>query len=259
MAYARKFKYGPRNHHTGRPMPPPAAQPRTKVPLLVVLDLNGTLLHRSSSGSEGRARPYLPDFLEFLVNTFHVMVWSSAQAQNVMRMVQCHFAAASTQLEATWSRSRCRVQYVPKRKPVAKKDLRRLWHNASSRCPLPTARSRDCGVYPPRADTPLRTQGWSARNTLIIDDSLEKISDYPHNGLVVGTFHAKSHNDRELQAVEHYLQQLATSWDSRADVRDYVRRSPYTSLGSVPTIPAKAPSTLQPMPTIPLDLAESEQ
>ncbi|KAJ1980243.1 hypothetical protein H4R35_001193, partial [Dimargaris xerosporica] len=233
--------------------------PSSKVPLLVVLDLNGTLLHRSSSSSEGRPRPYLADFLAFLVDTFYVMVWSSAQAQNVVRMVQCHFADASTQLEATWSRGRCRVQYIPKRKPIAKKDLRRLWHHASNRCPLPTPRSRDYGVYPPRTDSPLRTQGWSARNTLIIDDSLEKISGYPYNGLVVGTFHDKSHDDRELEAVKHYLQQLATSWDSRADVRDYVRRSPYTSLGPAPTIPVKLPCTLQPTSTMPLDPAESKQ
>ena len=56
--------------------------------ILVILDLNGTLLYRPSrNNTKMIARPFLAPFLRYLFSNFAVMVWSSARPQNVAALV----------------------------------------------------------------------------------------------------------------------------------------------------------------------------
>src|SRR3954468_11877820 len=50
---------------------------------LIVLDLNGLLLDKKTS----TGRPYLRDFLNFALDNFHVVVWSSAMKKTVDRTI----------------------------------------------------------------------------------------------------------------------------------------------------------------------------
>lgn len=56
--------------------------------ILVVLDLNGTLLHRPSKSNPSKfvERPYARTFLRYCLVNFAVAIWSSARPENVRRM-----------------------------------------------------------------------------------------------------------------------------------------------------------------------------
>jgi hypothetical protein len=59
--------------------------------ILIVLDLNGTLVYRSKNNSKScNPRPYLSEFLRYLfhpTSPFEVMVWSSARRTTVDKML----------------------------------------------------------------------------------------------------------------------------------------------------------------------------
>lgn len=76
---------------------------------LLVLDLNGTLLLRPKLRKAILLRPYLPTFRSFLFHNevaswLDVMVWSSAQPQNVDEMVERCFSSQKRELKAVWAR-----------------------------------------------------------------------------------------------------------------------------------------------------------
>jgi len=82
---------------------------------LLVLDLNGTLVLRSRSGSTVSYRPYLRTLLHYLsvvsrdpkisgLSATEVIVWSSARPHSVEKMVKDIFGPSSFLL-ATWDRT----------------------------------------------------------------------------------------------------------------------------------------------------------
>jgi hypothetical protein len=66
-------------------IPQPLQEPQH---LLVVIDLNGTLLFRPSRRQPTKftARPNTRQFLRYCINTFTVVIWSSAKPENVKNM-----------------------------------------------------------------------------------------------------------------------------------------------------------------------------
>ncbi len=101
----------------------------TQLRKLLVLDLNGTLLHRSPNGPRARhyerprdargnllprlrpvhPRPYMPAFRSFLFAPqtrawLDVMVWSSAQPHSVNDMVERCFGEDREKMIAVWAR-----------------------------------------------------------------------------------------------------------------------------------------------------------
>jgi len=87
-------------------------QPSDPLPRkLLILDLNGALVYRSSSRSGGRPRPYIPTLEQYLLHqhsdvAWDVMVWSSAMPQSVSSMVRNAFSTRMREaLLALWDRS----------------------------------------------------------------------------------------------------------------------------------------------------------
>lgn len=87
--------------------------PHPALPKLLILDLNGTLLHRSRSRSHIHIhpRPYLPTFIHFALHHarawLDTMVWSSAQPQNVNDMVErCFGRRGKAELVGVWARDK---------------------------------------------------------------------------------------------------------------------------------------------------------
>ena len=74
--------------------------------ILVILDLNGTVLYRPNRNAKTRIeRPFLKPFLQFLFQNFSVMVWSSAKPDNVQSLVaQSLDKNLQAQLVARWGR-----------------------------------------------------------------------------------------------------------------------------------------------------------
>ncbi|KAJ7291669.1 hypothetical protein C8J57DRAFT_1705186 [Mycena rebaudengoi] len=141
---------------TRPPTPPPAAPstsylaaslaPRPVAPddrKLMIFDLNGTLLLRSSRNFPGPRKIYLRPYARALAayvahprvqEWLDVMVWSSAQAHNVREMVECVFGVGEGQggegrvLRAVWARDTlglAKEEYYQKTQTT--KDLAKPW------------------------------------------------------------------------------------------------------------------------------------
>ncbi|KAI9228087.1 MAG: HAD-like domain-containing protein, partial [Piptocephalis tieghemiana] len=128
---------------------------------LVILDLNGTLLLRGKSKPRKiTLRPHLPSFLSFLFTHFSVMVWSSARPESVDQMAQHVFEDRIRDLAAIWDRRSFLLGSAYYHDSPTIKDLAKIWE------------WQPC---------------WGASNTLILDDSIEKII-HPANWISINTW-----------------------------------------------------------------------
>ncbi|KAH7025472.1 hypothetical protein B0J12DRAFT_367090 [Macrophomina phaseolina] len=155
----------------------PLPTPQT---LLIVIDLNGTLVHRPSRKNSSRiiVRPYVQAFLNYLLVNHRVMVWSSARPENVDKMCSQLFSPHHrSQLVAEWGRDT--LDLTPEQynqKVQVYKQLWKVWHVAAEQ------------KWHPRHQSGRR---FHQNNTFLIDDSLLKANSEPHNLIQVEEFEGK--------------------------------------------------------------------
>ncbi|KAJ9663498.1 hypothetical protein H2198_000764 [Neophaeococcomyces mojaviensis] len=135
--------------------------------LLVVLDLNGTLLYRGRPASTGaiHMRPGVTTFLRYLFDNHVVMVYTSAMPQGADRMVK-HFLHPNqrNQLAALWARDKLDLSKDQFHSKVqVYKKLDKIW--------------RDGNIQ----KTAGEGQRWDQTNTVLVDDSKLKALAQPHN------------------------------------------------------------------------------
>jgi len=198
---------------TPLPMPKPTAQyleqvdqpPRksaTPRPLLLVIDLNGTLVDRKRRTSSFVERPNLAPFLEYVLANHTLMIWSSAQPENVRSVCQRLFSPQQQrQVLAEWGRDTLdltRAQY--KEKVQVYKRLERIWQNDRIKESHPDA---DRGGM------------WDQSNTVLIDDSRLKAAAQPHNLLEIPEFKntPEQRGTDVLGQVVGYLEELRLQED----------------------------------------------
>lgn len=143
--------------------------------LLLVLDLNGTLLYRPSASSDYLPRPSLAPFLAYCLANHSILIWSSASPQNVSAICAKLFQPQDRRnLLGEWARDTLGLtpeQYTSKFQVY--KRLEQIWHDPHL-----------------SASHPLASQGqrWGQKNTLLIDDSPVKASAQPYNLLRIPEF-----------------------------------------------------------------------
>lgn len=192
-------------------------------PLLVILDLNGTLLHRKTKGSNFKPRPHLDEFLEYLFSNHSVMVWSSARPHNVINMCKQFFTPEQFQrVTAIWTRDN--LQLTPEAYSAntqVYKQLSWVW--------------RDVRI---QAKNPVRNTFWSQSNTVLLDDSVEKSASEPYNLIRIGEFENRPDQQGEdvLPQVALYLNTLR----SQRDVSAYIRTQPFVPDPSMPRAASEA-------------------
>lgn len=233
---------------------PPTSPASTRSPLLVVLDLNGTLLDRITDGERLKRsrlnpkcppvpdlvingkkiyyRPYLDAFLHGLFDRFSVATWTSAMPKNAQPMVGHLFPKKlKDKLSFNWTREKCEL-LGNAREHQSIKDLAKIW-----------------------ADEKASINGkWNEKNTIIIDDSMGKGARNPFNAVHLIPFTVTEPDfldcdaDSTLLAVLNYLDHL-NSWlaeDSTRDVRDFIREFPLyvggTDLNASPSASASTSS-----------------
>ena len=167
--------------------------------LLVVIDLNGTLLYRPNRSNPTRflMRPHAQSFLRYCVDTFNVVIWSSARPENVSAMCSTILAPdIKNKVVAIWGRDKfgltkddfnLRVQCY--------KRLAKVWQDQE------IAQSH-----------PLYYEGfrWDQTNTVLIDDSREKARTEPYNLIEVPEwFGDLNERDGILPQVHDYLNHLS--------------------------------------------------
>lgn len=185
-------------------------------PLLVILDLNGTLLFRKKHGGSNKfvARPHVHQFLDYLFSNHLVMVWSSARPENVTKMCSDLFTPKqSHQLVVMWGRDKLQLpSQAYWQKVQVYKQLTWVWYDNSVQ------------IMNPR----MGIERWDQSNTVLIDDSFEKAASEPHNLVQIDEFEGKEEQmqDDVLSQVEQYLDTLRT----QANVSAYMRAKPFKYL-----------------------------
>lgn len=136
--------------------------------LLLVLDLNGTLLYRPNFSSNYLPRPFLAPFLAYCLANHSVLIWSSATPPNVSAICGKLFRPNDRRnLLGEWARDTLGLtpeQYVSKVQVY--KRLDRIWDDLHLSTTHPLAH---------------QGQKWGQENTLLIDDSPMKASAQPYN------------------------------------------------------------------------------
>ncbi|PPJ57274.1 hypothetical protein CBER1_02794 [Cercospora berteroae] len=218
----RRYSGAPRLHVMERPKPTPlymqlASQPPQQLSapraLLVVVDLNGTLLKRTkySGNNKSTLRPHMEDFLNYILANHKLMIWSSARPENVETMCSKLFTPEQREkLVTIWARNRLRLTLKAYNEKVqVYKQLAWIWNDKS----IQTAH-------------PVKSEIWSQANTVLIDDSIAKAASEPYNLVEVEEFEAtedQRENDTYLLEAKAYLQALSL----QADVSAYMRARPF--------------------------------
>ncbi|KAK4104815.1 HAD-like protein, partial [Parathielavia hyrcaniae] len=184
-------------------------------PILVVIDLNGTLLYRPHKRNAFTfvERPLAGAFLQRCVDRHHVVIWSSARPDNVRRMCEQLLPAAyMARVVAVWGRDRFGLSADDyNRRTQCYKRLTRLWEDPVVGASHPLAAAQ--GAI------------WDQANTVLIDDSAEKARSEPHNAVTLPEFAGDlAENPQVLPLVEEYLDTLAM----QTDVSTYIRVKPFT-------------------------------
>jgi hypothetical protein len=185
--------------------------------LLVILDLNGTVLFRPNKNAQTMiARPYLSPFLRYLFQNFKVMVWSSAKPANVKALVEKALDKdLKSMLVATWARDTFGLSATNFSQNVqVYKNLRLIW-------------SRDqIQQHHPEYES---GQRFGQHNTVLIDDSALKASAQPHNLLEIPEFEAtpEQMEGDMLREVAGYLEILR----QQADVSKFINKQPFKGDG----------------------------
>ncbi|KAJ1965675.1 hypothetical protein IWQ62_002610 [Dispira parvispora] len=221
------------------------------IPLLVICDLNGTLLRRRKHSIT--PRPHLEEFMAFLLDNFHVMVWSSAIEQNVSRMIDRIFGQRRQQLVGVWDRRECRYVRSERSGFRTEKELTRVWYKSAQLKATPKggrfSRAKDSGKPMEGIPAPLRPVrsglrkceigkgkfiSWKQMNTIIIDDSPDKVGEFTSNHIQVSDFERYFNlEDNELALLFQYFQyilpQMQTCAKSNGDVTKVLAENPWLS------------------------------
>ena len=187
--------------------------------LLVILDLNGTLLFRPNKTNPRRiiVRPGVPAFLDYLFRNHVVMVYSSARPENCAAMLDQIFRPdQKTVVAAVWARDKLGLttaQYNVKVQVYKK--LEPVW--------------RDKNIQ--KRAGPSRV--WDQTNTVLVDDTKLKALAQPHNLLQIPEFMSKEpktiqarldwwrNEELMVQSVQQKLEELKFQTDVSRLIRQW--------------------------------------
>ena len=157
-----------------------AASPtQTAQPLLVILDLNGTLIHGRNRKFPPKftRRSLLDKFLATLLLKHKVMVWSSSQPKTVKAICQQLFSPMQRKaLLAEWGRDKLNLtssQY--KSKVQVYKTLETVWKDQAVQSRYPKS------ILENETDSGNVKSRWDQSNTVLLDDSKLKALSEPFN------------------------------------------------------------------------------
>jgi hypothetical protein len=167
--------------------------------LLVVIDLNGTLLYRpdKKNPTKFHMRPHAQTFLKYCVDTFTVVIWSSARPANVKAMCNTILTPdIRNKVAAIWGRDTFGLTQADyEQRTQCYKRLTKIWQD-------PKITVRHPAFY--------EGHRWDQTNTVLIDDSREKARSEPHNLIEVPEYFGDVlERDDILPQVHDYLNHLS--------------------------------------------------
>lgn len=199
---------GPRHDRSSVPPEPPAppaptesyltqsSQPPRKLPfprpLLVILDLNGTLIYRKHRRMPPvfARRAGLDQFLDTLLQKYKVMIWSSSQPETVNAVCEKLFTGKQrAALVAEWGRDKfglTKSQY--RAKIQVYKTLSTVWASDDVQASYPSSRATRKRQKGKNGGASAGGPHWDQTNTILIDDSKLKAVSQPYNILEIPEF-----------------------------------------------------------------------
>ncbi|RHZ45770.1 NIF domain protein [Aspergillus thermomutatus] len=247
----------PTKEYLAQSLLPPKLHP-SRQPLLVILDLNGTLIfrkHRRLPPSFAK-RTGLDQFLDALLNNYKVMIWSSSQPETVNAVCEKLFPGEKRHsLVAEWGRDKLNLSQAQYRSKVqVYKTLETVWSNKEIQASYPSSHQKRRS----------KTKKWAARgksrwdqtNTVLIDDSKLKALSEPYNILEIPEFTNAPGIDESrifpkvlecLEALAQYddVSKLLQLWNSKLaasntilDLDIGVNQSPQQQNGGSSTTPS---------------------
>ncbi|OKO98599.1 hypothetical protein PENSUB_9039 [Penicillium subrubescens] len=195
----------------------------SKRPLLIILDLNGTLIfrkHRKLPPVFAR-RHGLDEFLDILTSKYAVMIWTSSKPPTLNAVCDKLFPVEKrNRMIALWGRDKFGLtprQYNAKLQVY--KELRKVWSSPEIQAAYPGSQAVKPAAPPKRAGgkhskkNQMRQQAgtfppgqrWDQTNTILIDDSKLKALSEPFNILEIPEFT----NDPSIDESSLFTQVLA--------------------------------------------------
>lgn len=195
----------------------------SKRPLLIILDLNGTLIfrkHRKLPPVFAR-RHGLDEFLDILTSKYAVMIWTSSKPPTLNAVCNKLFPVEKrNRMIALWGRDKFGLtprQYNAKLQVY--KELRKVWTSPEIQAAYPGSEAVKPAAPPKRAGgkhskkNQMRQQAgtfspgqrWDQTNTILIDDSKLKALSEPFNILEIPEFT----NDPNIDESNLFTQVLA--------------------------------------------------
>ncbi|KAL4976125.1 NLI interacting factor-like phosphatase-domain-containing protein [Aspergillus desertorum] len=160
----------------------PPRESSSPQPLLVILDLNGTLIYRKTRKFPPlfARRVGLDDFLKVLVEKYKVMIWSSSQPPTVAAVCEKLFSESNRKkLVAEWGRDKLGLSKSEYNTKVqVYKTLETVWSSKQIQASHP-GRVNKGKKKGPR---------WDQTNTVLIDDSRLKAVSEPYNLIEIPEF-----------------------------------------------------------------------
>ncbi|PLB49470.1 hypothetical protein P170DRAFT_464886 [Aspergillus steynii IBT 23096] len=190
-------------------LPPTASQ--SPQPLLIILDLNGTLIyrkHRRLPPSFIR-RAGLDNFLNTLLRDYKVMIWSSSQPETVNAVCEKLFPGDKRKaLVAEWGRDKFNLPTDQYRAKIqVYKTLETVWADPKVQASYPSSQGNK--------------SRWDQTNTILIDDSKLKAASEPHNILEIPEFTNAPDDPSIFPKVLRVLEILAKHDDASKVLRDW--------------------------------------
>ena len=209
--------------------------------VLLIFDLNGTLLSRNKTSTKSLinvvhkftcnsckviVRPFLDEFFQSIIPDFHVAVWTSCVEKNAAALVKniglCCDEFKVENLRFVYARDKCKlyqrnetdlddkenkprdgkIKFI---KPLAVKNLSVVWDDYGGE--------------------------FDARNTIIVEDSSEKIPQ-KENLILVSEFcnEKRFESDRELVRLQEYLARLTRWYREDLDIREFLKAEPFNKI-----------------------------
>lgn len=175
------------------------------------------------------------------------MVWSSAQPHSVDAMLSCGFGNHVPKLDRVWTRKDFRLsEHDYNKKVLTIKDLEFIWDaikaEKTSTAVKGSATAAAVVVVPPSPKGAVdekkealeeeEAEVFDQTNTVLIDDSFDKVQLQPYNGVQLLDFDedlARAGTDCELLKVKRYLEKLIY----QKNVSAYMRVHPFSSNASL--------------------------
>lgn len=199
-------------------------------PLLIILDLNGTLIYRKTKKfpPSFSRRAGLDEFLNVLVEKYKVMIWSSSTPPTVAAVCRKLFPESKrNELVAEWGRDKLGLSKSEYNSKIqVYKTLETVWNNKQIQASYP-GKAQKGG---PKAKK--QASRWDQTNTVLIDDSKLKALSEPYNLIEIPEFTNNPAIDESdiFPKVLQRLELLAKCDDVSKMVYKWTSTNPETSI-----------------------------